>query len=173
MIVALGAGDGEPEEGATEGRDAVHHGLDAELLGVDAALLVDLGVAIEAGGHLLFDGGIRPKVAGELVDDELVVGLIAVERGDDPIAVFPDLARRVDGVAVGIGVAGNIKPWTGPTFAVVRRGEQSLDECGVGGGRVPGGIGEEGGDLGGGGRQAGQIEAEPADEGDGIGGGRG
>jgi hypothetical protein len=58
----------------------------------------------------LFDGRIWPKVAGELVDDELVVGLIAVERGDDPIAVFPDLARRVDGVAVGIGVAGNIKP---------------------------------------------------------------
>jgi len=110
VVVALRAIQSEAEEGAAESGDAVHDGLNAELLGIDAALLVDLGVAVEAGGDLLLGRGVGEEIAGELFNDELVVGLISIQRVDDPVAVFPDLARGVDGVAVGIGVAGDVEP---------------------------------------------------------------
>ena len=132
VVVALGATDGEAEERTAKRGDAIHHRLDAELLGIDAALLVDLSVAIETGGNFLCGRGLREEIAGELFDDELVVGLILIQRGYDPVAVFPHLARRVDGVAVGIRVTRYIEPRAGPTFAVVGRSEQTLDEAGVG-----------------------------------------
>jgi hypothetical protein len=136
VIVALRARDGEAEEGGAERVDAVDDALDAELLGVDATLLVDLGVAVEAGGYLLFDGGVGQEVAGELFDDELIVGQIAIEGVDDPVAVLPDLARGIDRVAVGVGVAGEVEPRSRPAFAVVRGGEQALDEALVGIGAI-------------------------------------
>ena len=79
VVMALGAVDGEAEEGAAESGDAVHDGFDAELLGVDAAFLVDLGVAVETGGDLLLGRGVGEEIAGELLDDELIVGLVAVQ----------------------------------------------------------------------------------------------
>jgi hypothetical protein len=96
VVVALGARDGEAEKGGAVGVDTVEHGLDAELLGVDATLLVDLGVAIEAGGDALGDRCVGEEVAGELFDRELIVGQVAIEGGDDPVAIFPNLARGID-----------------------------------------------------------------------------
>ena len=67
-----------------------------------------------------------------LLDDELVVGQVAVERVDDPVAVEPDLARLVLLVAVAVGVAGRVEPVPRPALAVVRRGEQPVDQLLVG-----------------------------------------
>jgi hypothetical protein len=41
MIVALRAADGRAQPDAAEGVDAIDDGLDAEFLGIDAALLVN------------------------------------------------------------------------------------------------------------------------------------
>ena len=68
------------------------------------------------------------QVAGDLLDDELVVGQVAVEGVDDPVAVEPDLARLVLLVAVGVGVAGRVEPEPAPALAVVGRGEQPVDQ---------------------------------------------
>ena len=72
------------------------------------------------------------QVAGDLLDDELVVGQVAVERVDDPVAIEPDAARLVLLEAVGVGVAGGVEPVPAPALAVVRRGEQPLDQLLVG-----------------------------------------
>src|SRR5439155_10718587 len=90
VVVALRAPKGEPKECRAGGVHAIDHRLDAKLLWVNAALLVDLRIAMEAGGNLLFESRLREQVARELVDGELVEGQVAIERVDDPIAVFPD-----------------------------------------------------------------------------------
>ena len=41
VVVALGAADGDAEDAFADGVDAVEHGFHAELLGVDAAFLID------------------------------------------------------------------------------------------------------------------------------------
>ena len=104
-----------------DGVHAVEHRLHAELLGIDAAFLVDHRVAQKAGGDDLVLRGVGQQVAGELLDDELVVGQVAVEGVDDPVAVEPDEARLVLLEAVGVGVARGVEPVAAPALAVVRR----------------------------------------------------
>ena len=70
VVVALRALDGDAEDALADGVHAIEHGLHAELLGIDAALLVDHRVAQETGGHVLILGGIRQLVAGNLLDHE-------------------------------------------------------------------------------------------------------
>ena len=79
----------------------------------------------KAGGDELVLRGIGQQIAGDLLDDELVVGQIAVERADDPIAIGPDEPRLVLFVAVRIGIPSAIEPDAAPALAVVRRGEQA------------------------------------------------
>lgn len=52
-------------------------------------LLVEHGVAEEAGGDDLVLGRVGEQVAGVLFDDELVVGQVAVEGVDHPIPAKP------------------------------------------------------------------------------------
>ena len=84
-------------------------------------------------------GRVRQQVAGELLDRELVERLVGVERPDDVVAVGPDRARRVVGVAGRVGVAGQVEPHPAPVLAVGGLGEQAIDEPFVGvGARVVG-----------------------------------
>ena len=53
VIVALGALDGQAEDALADGVHAVEHRLHAELLRIDAALLVNHRVAQKAGRHFL------------------------------------------------------------------------------------------------------------------------
>ena len=66
-----------------------------------------------------------------MADEELVEGQIVVEGAHHPIAIQPSVDKgkllwRV-GVALGVGVAGDIEPVASPAFAKVRRGEQGFD----------------------------------------------
>ncbi len=118
--VALGAAGGEAKPGGAGGGDAVGHGVVAEFEGVDAAFFVEHGVAVEAGGDELVGGGVVKHVSGELLDGELVEGLVGVEGADDVVAVGPDGAVAVFFVAIGVSVAGEVEPAAGPSFAVAR-----------------------------------------------------
>src|SRR5690606_31658015 len=63
------------------------------------------------------------RVAGDLLADELAVGLIAVERGDQVVAIRPGVfANAILVVAMRLGEVSGIDPMPGPAFAVVRRG---------------------------------------------------
>ena len=68
------------------------------------------------------------QVAGELLDQELVVGHVAVERVDHPVAPRPLLARQVLLVAVACRRSGRRRASAGPLLAVVRRREQPIDQ---------------------------------------------
>jgi len=61
---------------------------------------------VVAAGDLLLVGGIRQEIAGELLGDEFVEGLVLVEGPDDVIAIHPDVAGVVAVVAAAVGVAG-------------------------------------------------------------------
>jgi len=120
VIVALRALNRDPEDALADRVHAIEHGLHAELLGVDAALLVEHGVAQKAGGHALVLRGVGQQVARDLFDDEAIVGEVAIEGVDDPVAIEPDEARRVFFVAVGIGIARGVEPHARPALAIVR-----------------------------------------------------
>ena len=124
--VALRALQAEAHHGFTDAVHAVEHALDAELFGDDRALLVDHAVAEEAGRDDLVLRCARDQVAGELFDDELVIGLVAVEGVDHPVAPRPLLAGQVFLEAVAVGVARGVEPHSSPAFAEARVGHQAF-----------------------------------------------
>ena len=84
-------------------------------------------------------------VAGDLLDGELAERQVPIEGVDDPVAVHPGGAAAVLLVAVGVGVSREVQPGTGPALAVVRRGQQAVDDLLVG---VGARVGHEGVHLG-------------------------
>ncbi len=172
--VALGATDGEAEPDGAGGVDAVHHSLDAELLGVGAPFFVDERVAVEGGGGALALGRIGQEIARELFDGELIEGQVAVHGVDHPIAIGPHHAISVDGVAVGVGIPCLVEPVPAPALAVMRIGKQAV-HGGIDRGLGIGGVGvEKGVQFLRGRRQAGEVEVQAAQErgGGGFGGRR-
>ncbi len=159
--VALGALDRQAEDALADRLHPVEHRLHAELLGVDAPLLVDHRVAEEARRDDLILGGIRELVPGDLLDDEAVVGEVAVEGVDDPVAIEPDVPRLVLLEPVAVGVPGRVEPVPPPALAVMGARQEALDHLLVGI-LVP--IGDEGIDLGNGRGQPDQVEAQAADQ---------
>ena len=115
----------------------------------------------------VFDGGDDRFVRRELVDDELVVGFVLVERIDHPVAIGPRKRKAWVGVlllrrfALRVGKTGHIEPVATPPFPVVRRGEQAVDDARKG---VGPGVGEEIVDLLRGRRQSDEVERNPADQ---------
>ena len=90
-------------------------------------------VAISARGFVGLE-----LVAGELPADEPVVGHVVVERLDHEVAIAPGVRAVVVVLeAVGLGVADQVEPVPRPALAVVRAGEQPVDQplVGVGAGR--------------------------------------
>ena len=75
----------------------------------------------ETRGCQAFKGGLIQLVAGNLLHDELVIGLVLVEGVDDIVAIAPCF-RDVIVVLISraVGVTGHIQPEPGPPFAVVR-----------------------------------------------------
>jgi hypothetical protein len=65
----------------------------------------------------LFFGGVREEVAAELFDGELVEGFVFVEGADDVVAVGPDGAGGIVGVAGGVSIAGEVEPHAGPVWS--------------------------------------------------------
>ena len=186
VVVALGAAERQAEDGFAERFHAIDVVVGEILFGNRAALVRVHVVALEAGGDELGLGAIGQQVAGELLAEELVVGHIRVERVDDPVAPEPHVPAAVDREAVRVGIAGGVEPDEGHAFAEVRAGEQAVDEAFVGIGRGDRRlacrtfnrraaccyVGDEGFDLFGRGRQAGEVERHAADKRAAVGFGR-
>ena len=119
VVVAAGATDGHAQDRRAISAHAIHGIFHKPLLPNGASLVVDPMVAVERGGDLLIEAGIREEVAGELLGQKLVIGHVRVEGVDHPIAPRPTRANHlvVDGVA--IAVAGDIEPINGHALAVV------------------------------------------------------
>ena len=103
------------------------------MLAVGAAFGVGEGLTVESGGEFLQGGGVGEKVAGELLDCELIKGGVGIDGVDDPIAIAPGIhAWAIFFVSITIGIASLVEPVPAPAFAKMRRGKQALDETVVG-----------------------------------------
>ena len=138
---------------------------------VGAPFEVDHHVAMKPAGDLLLERGAGQQVAGDLLDGEAVERQVAVEGVDDPFAILPDVAMVVDVIAVGVGIAGQVEPLAAPSA----RHSGAKPAAGRPAFRKPLGlvVGHKGVDLGDRRRQAGQVEAHPANERGLVGLGRG
>ena len=125
MVVAAGAGHGQALHPA-------HHDIDAV---VDDVVLVVQEAATQR--QVAERGEVAVVLAGgelvgrELELEEAVVGQVAVEGGDDPVAVGVGVgvaALLLEDVALGVGVACDVEPVASPAFAEGRRGQQPIDE---------------------------------------------
>ena len=134
VVVAAGTAHREPEKSAPEGIDLLIDGVEPQLF------LVPLGQHLGAEGEkgradeLPAPGlviGRGHEVAGDLLADEFVVGLVAVEGVDDVVPIPPGLVKGVVAVpAVRIGIAGHVEPVTTPFFAEGGPRKQFVDDTG-------------------------------------------
>ena len=118
--------------GYRQAKEALRRRIDALVDGI-VIVLETLPDGDEAEGReaRVVLGQVRQTVGSELLDDELVVRFISVERVDDVVAVSPrgieGLDRAVTLQALGVGVTGGIEPVASPALAVVGRSEQTVD----------------------------------------------
>ena len=166
VVVAAGTGEREAEEGPAGDIDLVIDDVESRLL------LVGLGERLradhqEACGNRPrgIGGGVAARgkeIAGELFDEEAVVGEIAVAGVDDPVAVAPGLRHYGVGiVGRGLGEANDVEPVAGLLLAVMGRGEEPVDDLAP---SIGPGVGEEGGGLLRRRREPGEVEGHPPQE---------
>src|SRR5207237_10076791 len=96
------------------------------LFPIYAALFVEHGVSMEAGGNTLFVRPFRKHVAGKLLDGEPIERHVTIQRIDDPVAIFPNGAAAVGFEAVGVGVTRQIEPRTLPALPIERPCKQAV-----------------------------------------------
>ena len=71
--------------------------------------------------------------AGKLLNHELVIWHIAVERANDPIAVAPGIANRAIAFeAARLAIADKVEPMPPPSFAIARIVEPTVNQRPVG-----------------------------------------
>ena len=126
VVMAPRAPHREPEPNRRGGVDAIHDVLDGVFGVDDSALPVAPVIAVETGRDYLVQTRVREHVPGDLLDGELVKGLVRGERVDDPIAPAPHVAGRVGLVAVGVRVARRVKPADRHALRVAWRCQQPI-----------------------------------------------
>ena len=75
----MGTLDGQTQNPLADGVHPIEHRFHAKLFGIDAAFLVNHGIPQEPRGNDLILGRLGQEIAGNLLDDELVVRQITVE----------------------------------------------------------------------------------------------
>jgi hypothetical protein len=105
---------------------------------------------------------VRQQIAGQLLNDEAVVGQVPVQRPDHPVAVKINLAGLVLLKTVAVGVTGPVQPEPAPALAVMGRGQQPLHGFLVGPGTC---IGEKVIHLPDCREESDQVEAQAAEDG--------
>ena len=127
VIVAFGAAEGAAKPGRGDRADALGTILGEILLRLGSALARHHVEPVVAGRDELLGRGIRDQIAGELFAGEDVKGLVPVEGVDDVIAIRKDALVLVAVESDGVGVARDVEPPDGQTFAEVGRVEERVD----------------------------------------------
>ena len=161
VVVALRAAERHAHPGRGRRVGAIDRVDDAKLLRVGAPLLVVAVEPVESRADLLHDGGVGQQVAGKRLDRELVEGHVGVKRLDDRVAVGMVGPVAVILVAARIAEPGQVEPFHRELLGVVRRGEQPVHGPLVG---LRGIVGQEGVEFLDGGRQAREVERQPAQQ---------
>src|SRR5262249_33013986 len=117
MIVAAGACDGEPQEASRDDVDTVVENV------VRVAPEVPADRQKPARGTWPLVRSQRQLVGGELLQNELVVRQVVVERANHPVAVSvrPGITGFLEEyISLVVGIARDVQPVAPPTLAVVR-----------------------------------------------------
>ena len=127
VVVTTRAGYGQAKE-------ALRRRIDALVDGVVIVLeTLPYGDEAEGSEACVVLSQVRQTVGGELLDDELVVRLIGIERVDDVVAIGPGSIEGLDGAitlqALRVRITGGIEPVASPALAVVGRSEQTVDSA--------------------------------------------
>ena len=128
VVVASRARDRQAHEHRGGRVHAIDDVFDRVLFGNDAAFRVAAVITIEPGGDLLVQRSVGQQVAGQLLDRELVVGHVAIERVDHPVAPPPHEPLAVGLIAVAVGIARSIEPGERHALAILRRAQQPIDD---------------------------------------------
>ena len=119
VVVATGASDAQPEEGRARRAKHVVEVVEFRRGGVIRLIVPDVqsveassdetGSPFRCEGRFGLEGRFGQFVTRELFSHELIVGLVAVEAGDDVVAVTPGVRlRSVALVPVALGIADQI-----------------------------------------------------------------
>ena len=104
MGVTLRARSRCSHPGRHGGIHAIDHSGIAEFFIARATFVVGFGVAMKGGGDELFLSWIWQEIAGNLFNCELIERHVGIEGTNDPIAVSPDGASGIVGIASGVGI---------------------------------------------------------------------
>src|SRR5664279_3484845 len=121
MTMALHASKGSSHEGFPGRIHTVKHSCSSEFFVFSSALIVRHGIPVESRCDILCICGIRHEVAGDLIPDKLIVGLISIKSMDQPVTITPDTPAVVSFVSFGICVSGQVHPYGGPAFPILGR----------------------------------------------------
>ena len=130
LVVAARARDRQPENGARGRVDLLVNHVHAKLLAV--FLIEPLRTEREEprGNEMRVALGIvgcGQQVPGDLLADELVVGLVRVERRDHPVAITPCFGKsEIAFLAGAFREARHVEPVPPPALAELRRREQPI-----------------------------------------------
>ena len=161
VLVAHRAADCHAQENRADRLGAVH-GVPHPELFLDYAPFAGGDVAPqETGGNPLFPGGVGQQVACNLLDGELVERHVGVEGPNDPVPIRPDGTIVIQVQPVGVAVSGRIEPVPGHVFPVMGRSQQAVHQAPVSPGPP---VGQKAVHFFQRGRQAGQVQAQAADE---------
>jgi hypothetical protein len=126
VVVAFAAAHGRAEPRPRQGADAVGGVFGQVFLGLRAAFAGFHIEAVVAAGDFLFGGGMGQKVARDLLDGELVEGLVGVERVNHIITIRKIALDLVAVIAHRVGEPHRVQPRDGHAFAVMRRSQQAV-----------------------------------------------
>ena len=79
VVVTLGTLHRQSKPGCGRGGRAIDHTLGAILFRVDATLAVEKSLAMKGGSEALFGSRFRDQVTSDLLNGELIEGLVAIE----------------------------------------------------------------------------------------------
>ena len=161
VLMAASAAEAQPHPNHPHGLDPVDDVLGAPLLVDRASLGVDAVITVKTRGDQLVVGRLVEQIPGELLDGELIEGLVGVERPDHPVSPGPLAVLEVVVIAMAVSIAGAVKPPGRQALSEARRCQQAIDRLRI---RLWCLIREEGVQLFQGRRQAGQVKGSPSQE---------
>ena len=131
MIVTPRARDGQAQHALRDGVDLFIGHIQLELLPITRVVALRSQRQVTRRNHIeRLLGGIRrgQQVTRQLLGQELVVGLVFLERLHDPIAIAPSMrVRDIRFLARALGVARHIQPMPTEAFAIRGRRQEPVD----------------------------------------------
>ena len=162
MVVALGTAHGRPQPHRREVSHPIRGVLGQILPVLRAALVRRLEQSVVARRDLLVDRRRGQQVSRQLLRRETVERHVVAQGPDDPVAIGGDVVLLVAVITHRAGVPHQVEPVRRQALTVMGRGEETFHQSLVG---VGARVAHERLHVLRGGRQAREVERQPADQG--------